>query len=344
MAKDRAIGGIPGSPVQEIKRGNNYLFAIGINGYQHFPRLTNARKDIEDITKVLVDQYSFEQAHVQVILDEQASRENIVDQLNALREIIQPQDRLLIYYSGHGYSDNERGYWIPVDAEHDHISSFVSNADILDIIKLIRARHILLISDSCFSGSLLHRDVASGISKKAIEAWDKDPSRYAFISGKGVVSDGNAGENSPFASGIIRHLQDNEADAINIVRLADQVTQEISFNYEQLAEISPLYGAGHKGGQYIFFKKGKENLVYKPNESDQESLPTPEDAPKNADVEKQRNGKNSKISHDGNIVVDIDHGNVTVNSKRDNIQPSSITNQTADKIYNIDKIDNADFS
>ncbi|MBK8776321.1 MAG: hypothetical protein IPO25_02510 [Saprospiraceae bacterium] len=37
MAKDRAIGGIPGSPVQEIKRGNNYLFAIGINGYQHFP-------------------------------------------------------------------------------------------------------------------------------------------------------------------------------------------------------------------------------------------------------------------------------------------------------------------
>ncbi|MBL0111488.1 MAG: caspase family protein [Saprospiraceae bacterium] len=185
MAKDRAIGGIPGSPVQEIKRGNNYLFAIGINGYQHFPRLTNARKDIEDITKVLVDQYSFEQAHVQVILDEQASRENIVDNLNALREIIQPQDRLLIYYSGHGYSDNERGYWIPVDAEHDHISSFVSNADILDIIKLIRARHILLISDSCFSGSLLHRDVASGISKKAIEAWDKDPSRYAFISGKG---------------------------------------------------------------------------------------------------------------------------------------------------------------
>ena len=297
MAKDRAIGGIPGSPVQEIKRGNNYLFAIGINGYQHFPRLTNARKDIEDITKVLVDQYSFEQARVQVILDEQASRENIVDQLNALREIVQPQDRLLIYYSGHGYSDNERGYWIPVDAEHDHISSFVSNADILDIIKLIRARHILLIS-----------------------------------------------ENSPFASGIIRHLQDNETDAINIVRLADQVTQEISFNYEQLAEISPLYGAGHKGGQYIFFKKGKENLVYKPNESDQESLPTPEDAPKNADVEKQRNGKNSKISHDGNIVVDIDHGNVTVNSKRDNIQPSSITNQTADKIYNIDKIDNADFS
>ncbi|MBK6477373.1 MAG: caspase family protein [Saprospiraceae bacterium] len=201
---------------------------------------------MEDITKVLVDQYSFEQAHVQVILDEQASRENIVDHLNALREIIQPQDRLLIYYSGHGYSDNERGYWIPVDAEHDHISSFVSNADILDIIKLIRARHILLISDSCFSGS------------------HKDPSRYAFISGKGVVSDGNAGENSPFASGIIRHLQDNETDAINIVRLADQVTQEISFNYEQLAEISPLYGAGHKGGQYIFLKgKGKSGVQTK---------------------------------------------------------------------------------
>ncbi|MBL0111489.1 MAG: hypothetical protein IPP42_11775 [Saprospiraceae bacterium] len=53
-------------------------------------------------------------------------------------------------------------------------------------------------------------------------------------------------------------MQDNEADAINIVRLADQVTQEISFNYEQLAEISPLYGAGHKGGQYIFLKRERK--------------------------------------------------------------------------------------
>jgi len=99
-----------------------------------------------------------------------------------------------------------------------------------------------LISDSC--------------SNKAIEAWDRDPSRFAFGSGKGPESDGIAGENSPFADGIIRQLRNNDQDAINIVRLAVQVTEEIRYNYDQQAEVSPLQGAGHKGGQYIFFKKG----------------------------------------------------------------------------------------
>ena len=84
------------------------------------------------------------------------------------------------------------------------------------------------------------------------------PSRYVFISGKGVVSDGEKGKNSPFAAGILKHLKQNEAEALNIVSLADSVTKEIQFNYEQQAEISPLFQAGHGGGQFIFFKKQTE--------------------------------------------------------------------------------------
>ena len=166
-------------------------------------------------------------------------------------------DRLLIYYSGHGFMNGERGFWIPVNAKRDRISSYIANAEVRDIIQSIKARHILLISDSCFSASLLVRDATRDISG-AFTNWERNPSRWVFISGKGVVSDGKKGENSPFAKGILKHLRQNEAEALNIVSLADLVTKEIRFDYEQQADISPLYQSGHQGGQFVFLKRQTE--------------------------------------------------------------------------------------
>ena len=324
MPEDRAIGSFIKEPAETIRRGKNYLFAIGISTYKHFPRLINARKDIEDLAKILVDSYSFNESEVQLICDDEANRANIVDRLDGLRNVVHADDRLLIYYSGHGYFDEARGFWIPVDAERGRISSYISNADVLEIIKNIKARHILLISDSCFSGSLLYRDISATMANKAIEAWDRDPSRFAFVSGKGPVSDGIAGENSPFADGIIRQLRNNDQDAINIVRLADQVTQEIRYNYDQQAEVSPLQGAGHKGGQYVFFKKGKENLRYN-------NLNIPEEKP--------------TVPEDYSRYVEPPISPPTKTpEKKNETQQGNVTNQKAEKIYNIDKIDNANFS
>jgi formylglycine-generating enzyme len=318
MAEERAIGGLPNSPSEGIQHGKNYFFAIGINSYQHFTPLTNARKDIEDLSKVLADQYSFEASNIQLIRDQEANRDNIIDQLDGLRSKINPDDRLLIYYSGHGFTDRDRGFWIPIDAEPGHVSSFIANAEVRDIIKSIKARHILLISDSCFSASLLVRDISTSMINSAIQSWDRDPSRYVFISGKGVVSDGNTGENSPFAGGIIKHLQNNDTPAINIVRLADQVTQEIRFNYEQQAELSPLFEAGHKGGQFIFFKKGMETLGSKSETAENKApsayMPPPVD-------------ENTKKP-----------------TPLPNQSSESGMTQTAEKIYNIEKIDTANFS
>ncbi len=257
MPPERTITRIPKTPFETLKTGKNHLFAIGINTYSDFNPLSNARKDIEDLAAILSEHYYFEPSNMQLICDEDATRGNIIDELNGLRAKIKDNDRLLIYYSGHGFSDDERGYWIPVDAKKNRVSSFISNAEVRDIIKAIKARHILLISDSCFSSSLLTRDASRDIGKSFLN-WDKDPSRYVFISGKGVVSDGEKGKNSPFAASILKHLNRNEAEALNIVQLADIVTKEIQFNYEQQAEISPLNQAGHSGGQFIFFKKQTE--------------------------------------------------------------------------------------
>ena len=257
MPQDKGIGRPQQPPIEQLKSGTNYLFAIGINTYENFTPLLNARKDIEDLAHVLGEHYYFDAQNIRLLCDADATRDNIIDELDGLRSKVKADDRLLIYYSGHGFLNGERGFWIPVNAKRDRVSSYIANAEVRDIIQSIKARHVLLISDSCFSASLLVRDATRDING-AFANWERHPSRWVFISGKGVVSDGKVGENSPFAKGILKHLRENEVEALNIVSLADLVTKQIRFNYEQQADISPLYQAGHEGGQFVFFKRQTE--------------------------------------------------------------------------------------
>ena len=257
MPEDKGIGVIPLTPLAEFKKGNNYLFAIGINTYQDFAPLSNARKDVEDVADVLVRDYYFERQNIRFLCDDEATKDNIIEELTGLSKKIKENDRLLIYYSGHGHLEGKRGFWIPVNAKRDRMASYIANAEVRDIIQDIKARHILLISDSCFSANLLVRDATRDIGG-AFTDWERNPSRWIFISGKGIVSDGIAGTNSPFAKAILKHLHQNSDDMLNIVDLANRVTKEVRYNYEQQADIMPLYQSGHEGGQFVFVKRQTE--------------------------------------------------------------------------------------
>lgn len=264
MSENRAVGGIPNYPLERPGQGKNYLFAVGINTYrdEKIPKLSNACRDIIDLASLLKEDYNFNDQTL--LLDEEATRSNIINKLNELPQKISPDDKLLIYYSGHGKVDeydDTRGYWIPVDGILSDKSSFVTNADVTDIIKSINARHILLISDSCFSAALLQK-FRSLDEEGAYDQMEKAKSRWAFVSGKGVVSDGDDGENSPFAKGIIKQLTKNK-DKINISLLADQVMKQVSNVYDQEAIAIPLRTKEHEeGGQFVFVKKQTEKEIW----------------------------------------------------------------------------------
>lgn len=261
----KGISAISDEEFLPLFKGKNFFFGIGINTYRkEFSSLLNARKDVEDVCRLLIEHYYFDEDNTQLLLDEAANRANIIDELTAFRKKISENDRLLIYYSGHGYLDKESelGYWIPSDAERDRYSSYLPNSEVLSILKATKAKHILLISDSCFSASLLTRAKTKDVNN-AFKDWEQNTSRYVFISGKGIVFDGKKGENSPFAAGILKHLTQNNDEAINIARLADNVTKEVRFEYEQHAEAAPLFQSGHQGGQFVFWKRQTERDDWK---------------------------------------------------------------------------------
>ncbi len=268
-SKNKSIGKRKEYPkVTSITKGNTYLLAIGINTYHHFTTLHNAVKDIEDLTYLLITEFGFfgQAPFFKILKDEEATRKNIIGELKQLCILAKPEDRVLIYYSGHGHvdMDTKRGFWIPVEGEKNDDAGYVANTDVRDYIKAMISRHILLISDSCFSASLLVRG-ENVVTNDAFSDWESTNSRWLFCSGKDVVLDGEKGKNSPFAEGIIRHLSNPAVNRINISRLADDVIRSVSFNYRQQAEASPLFDAGHKGGQFIFYRvtgEDEEDVIF----------------------------------------------------------------------------------
>ena len=240
-----------------LPKGKKVMFGIGINAYRStsWPQLNNAVRDVEGVANLLLKQYDFDKADL--LRNNEATADKIEEALYRLTDstVLGEHDSLLIYYSGHGHLDkNERGYWVPVDAEKDRISTYIPNSRIRELISDIKCRHILLISDACFSGSLFVRGVRGAQADEVAEEYEKRISRWAFCSGRHdeVVSDGPAGQHSPFTMAILQELGLNTSKKLNIARLADKVIEITRSNYRQMPEANPIQDAGHRGGQFVF--------------------------------------------------------------------------------------------
>src|ERR1039458_6645054 len=124
---------------------------IGNDLYQHLTPLRTATNDARSVQAVLQQRYGFEET---LLLN--ATRSQIVSAPNAYRRDLGADSSLLIFYAGHGFYDRavDKAYWWPVDARDNDNTNWISAADITSNIKGIASRHVLIVSDSCYSGTL----------------------------------------------------------------------------------------------------------------------------------------------------------------------------------------------
>lgn len=181
-----------------------YALVIGNANYKHsgMTQLKTPIKDATDVSAALKNEYGFE---VQTLLD--ATRKRMLVALDQYRETLSDDSCLLIYYAGHGYFDaiGKTVYWQPIDASQDDSSDWISAQDIFNRIRGLKARHILLVADSCFSGGLLV-DVMGNpqdINRKAAYFDDamKLSSRHIMTSGGLEFVD----DNGPYGRSIFTH-------------------------------------------------------------------------------------------------------------------------------------------
>ena len=87
----------------------------------------------------MLENYQFEEKHTISLLDQEATRENILESLYELEDQITTKDNLLLYFAGHGMMNAQetQGFWIPVEAQEKR-SQYITNTRIRDILKDIR--------------------------------------------------------------------------------------------------------------------------------------------------------------------------------------------------------------
>ena len=253
--------------VPKLKFGKFYALIFGNNDYKQqkgWHPLSTAIDDAKAIGEVLKSQYGFD-----VTVKLNSTRGEMLIALEEMRRKLTEDDNLLVYYAGHGYMDpeNDQGYWIPINGSLNSSIEWISNATITDQIRAMTARNVMVIADSCYSGSLMRSGLVSlrsGLSpKKKLQRLIDDINeitRTALSSG-GLqpVADaiGNS-KHSVFAGALLKILRENKK-LLDGDSLATQVGLSVSIttqdNVKQVPRYSPLAKGGHQGGEFYFVPK-----------------------------------------------------------------------------------------
>ncbi len=247
-----------------LNTGNYHALLIGNQKYVKLQRLNTPEADVSDIAPILRAHYGFK---VTVLLN--ATRYEMLTELNKMRDTLTEKDNLLIYYAGHGELDRANGIanWLPIDAEPTSNANWISSSNITEMLNAMAAKHILVIADSCYSGALTRSSIGqleTGLTDEARFNWLKQiaeaRSRTALTSG-GLkpVLDGGGGKYSIFAAIFMDILSQNQ-DVLEGMRLYREISARVlnvalKQKFEQRPEYGAIRFAGGDSGDFLFVPK-----------------------------------------------------------------------------------------
>jgi len=141
----------------------NRALLVGINKYNiQGADLQGCVNDVTNMRDVLLKYYGFSVKEIRVLVDERATRKNIMERLKWLVKGAKSGDRLLFHYSGHGsqivdrdgdeLKDKMDEIICPHDMDWD--GNFISDDDLRSLFTNIpKGVNLEIILDSCHSGT-----------------------------------------------------------------------------------------------------------------------------------------------------------------------------------------------
>jgi hypothetical protein len=246
-----------------ITVGRYVALVIGINSYTGYWRsLRTAVNDATEFADVLKKEYRFDEIYS--LINEEATRRNIIEKFEWLSKNITPDDNLLIFYAGHGQFNKtlNKGYWVPVDAHSNSIADYISNNDVKTFLGGIPSKHTLLITDACFSGDIFRGENTetypfdpSNMSRYYKEVYRKQ-SRLALTSG-GVeeVMDSGKENHSIFTYYLLKALKENKNKYMDASQLFNEFKVAVTNNSEQTPILQAVKDTNDEGGMFIFVKR-----------------------------------------------------------------------------------------
>lgn len=124
---------------------------VGISTYSHMPTLRFTDDDAYRMYAFLKSPEggAVSDDNLKLLIDEDATRSNILKVMNEVFTGADSNDLILVYYSGHGL----KGSILPID--FDGYNNQIDYAEINEILKKGPAKYKLVLADACYAGSLL---------------------------------------------------------------------------------------------------------------------------------------------------------------------------------------------
>ncbi len=138
-------------------------------------------------------------------------------------------------------------------------SPILDNVLTQKLIASMKARHVLLISDSCYSGTLFGkaRALPPVITDKYYLELFNEKSRWGMTSGNFTpVSDSGTGGHSIFAYQLLKALKENSKPYLSTQELYTGFARIVANNSDQTPMCRPIKSTGDQGGEFVFIMAG----------------------------------------------------------------------------------------
>ncbi len=238
----------------------SYALVVGIDDYRNsgWESLGYAVKDASAMAAFLEGQ-DFE---VTTLYNRQATRDNILSAMqNNIARKIGPGDRVVVFFAGHGYTEQvggeEWGYIVPYGATKNTVSYIDMRALEDQSRRMGAARHQLFIMDACYGGLLGFKggEVDEDLPDYLQEVTKRTARQVLTAGGSNQrVQDGGPNGHSIFTWALLEALRDGLADFngdgyIAFPEVESYVMPRASSQY-QTPSSNDLYG--HGAGEFVF--------------------------------------------------------------------------------------------
>lgn len=238
----------------ENTKGAYHALLIGVSDYDNdrIPDLKMPQINSRQLAQTLAQHYTFSPKNITVLNN--PTKEQIYKKLLYFEQVLNKNDKLLIFYSGHGSVANNKGYWLPRDADPNNKLTWVPNSRIKDFTHDIPSKHTLIIADACYSGSFFIGNSRGNDNIPSCAYLEENKSRCVLTS-----SDANTivPDNSVFFKYLNQSLQEQEASCTSIDALFYSLQSKVNLNSPaaQVPQYGPIQRSGHENGAFIFKRK-----------------------------------------------------------------------------------------
>ena len=146
-----AVAQKPAAPAVQMPKSKVWALVVGVASYDHMPALRYTDDDAYRFYAFLksLEGGALPDEQVRVLIDEEATRENVLTNMADLFGMAGPNDLIIFYFSGHGLN----GSFLPID--FDGFNNKIAHEEIAAAFNKSKARFKLCLADACHSGSLI---------------------------------------------------------------------------------------------------------------------------------------------------------------------------------------------